>query len=221
LRIIPNSINLNVCAPPDAGARVRKELRVNESAPLVAVVGQLVPWKRHDVFLKALASVVKQVPETVGLIVGDDLFEDNSGYKLEISDLARQLALERNAKFLGWRDDVYAVLAACDLLVIPSQAEPFGRVALEAMAMGKPVVGTRAGGLPDVVADGETGWLFPPGDHVALAAAILRALSEPATAKRMGEAGRERVRKLFDSKLTTRSVEDLYEVLLSRRRGEL
>jgi glycosyltransferase involved in cell wall biosynthesis len=216
LHVIPNGIRLD--APPDAGpaSSVRVELSIPESAPLLAIVGQLVPWKRHDVFLRAFATTVRLWPQAVGLIVGDDLFGDNAAYKAELLDLTRQLRLEKNVRFLGWRQDIPAILHASDLVVVPSQAEPFGRVALEAMAAGRPVIGTRAGGLPDIVADGQTGRLVPPGDPTALAKAIQDTLWNRKLAQQMGEAGRKRVAELFDIRSTTQSVEQLYDLLLAR-----
>jgi glycosyltransferase involved in cell wall biosynthesis len=217
VRVIPNGIALDSCAVSRPADQVRAEFCVGAS-PLVAAVGQIVPWKRHDVFLRAFAAVVERRPDAVAVIVGDDLFGDNMQYKTRIRELVRGLGLEERVRFLGWRDDVQTILNACDLLAVPSQAEPFGRVALEAMIAGKPVVGTRAGGLPDVVAEDETGLLVPPGDPAALGAAMLRVLSEPALAKRMGEAGRERAHKLFDARTATRSVEQLYLTLLRANR---
>ena len=216
IHIIPNGIRLDAPADPMPAPSLRAELGIPESAPLLAVIAQLVPWKRHDVFLRAFASTVRLWPQAIGLIVGDDLFGDNAQYKSDLLNMTRQLGMEKNVQFLGWRDDVGRILHACDLVVVPSQAEPFGRVALEAMAASRPVIGTRAGGLPDIVADGQTGRLVPPGDPTALAKAIQDVLWNRRLAQQMGEAGRKRVAELFDIRSTTRSVEQLYDLLLSR-----
>ena len=216
MHIIPNGICTDSPPGPCPAPPVRAELGIPDTALLLAVVGQLVPWKRHDVFLRALAVTVRLWPQAVGLIVGDDLFGDNAKYKSELFSLTRQLGLEKNVKFLGWRQDAAAIIQACDLVVIPSQAEPFGRVALEAMAAGRPVIGTRAGGLPDIVADGQTGRLVPPGDHEALATAVKDVLWDRKVAQQMGEAGRKRVADLFDIRQTTRRVEHVYDALLGR-----
>jgi glycosyltransferase involved in cell wall biosynthesis len=101
--------------------------------------------------------------------------------------------------FLGHRDDVPEILAALDVLVhVPSAPEPFGRVVAEAMAVGKPVVAARAGGLPEIVEHEVTGLLVPPGDPSACAAAVLRLLADPALRARLGTAGRRRAEERFD-----------------------
>ncbi len=214
IRVIPNGIRIDHHDAPGGKSPIRAELGIAESAPVLAVIAQLVPWKRHDVFLKAFAEIAKLRPNAVALIAGDDLFNDNARYKAELLQLTRELRLESNVKFLGWRHDVSAILHACDMVVVPSQAEPFGRVALEAMTAARPVVGTRAGGLPDIVADEETGWLVEPDNPAALSAAMTEALQDPDLARQRGQAGRKRVAERFDITVTTHAVEKLYDDLL-------
>ena len=116
--------------------------------------------------------------------------------------------------FAGHREDVPDLMAVAEMLVITSDAEPFGRVAIEAMALGKPVVGTRAGGLPEVVRDGETGLLVVPRFPESLAGACLRLLGNASLAGRLGEAGRERVAKQFHIDRTAQETQALYEAML-------
>ncbi len=109
----------------------------------------------------------------------------------------RTLGLDANVRFLGRVDDVASVLAAADVLVMPSRQEGLGVAALEAMAAGLPVIASRVGGLPEAVVDGATGLLVPPADVPALAAAIARLAADRALARRLGAAGRARVRERF------------------------
>jgi len=132
-----------------------------------------------------------QVPRARFVIAGSGPEESR------LREIAYAHSLGDRLVFLGHVSPVAPVLAACDVVVIPSLSEGFALVAAEAMALGKPVVGTTVGGLVDVVADGETGLLVPPADPEALAAAAARLLHDPAAAIRMGEAGAARAEERF------------------------
>jgi starch synthase len=113
------------------------------------------------------------------------------------------------------------VLALCDLFVLPSLGEHFGRVLIEAMATGLAVVATDAGGVPEIVSHGETGLLVPPADPRALADAVVRLLKEPGLAMCLGAAGRRRAEAEFSLSRHVEAVEALYERLLDSRRARV
>ena len=117
--------------------------------------------------------------------------------------------------FTDFRKDIPRIIASLDLLVLTSEKEHFGRVLIEAMACAKPVVATNAGGVPEIVKDGETGILVPPKDSSAMAEAIITLLQDKERARRMGLAGRERVEKMFDIKENARKTEEIYKNLLT------
>jgi len=190
------------------------------STRLVTMAAQMVPWKRHEDFIRAMSVAQKMVPEGRGLIVGADIFREEAAYRARLERLARELGAAQWLVFLGYRADLPAILGASDVVVVPSAAEPFGRVALEAMALGRPVVGTRAGGLPELVIEGETGLLVGPGDWRALGAAIARLLQDTSLAIRLGQQGMRRVREQFGIAATVRALEDLYQKMLSCRRSK-
>lgn len=121
---------------------------------------------------------------------------------------------------LGLRSDVPAILAAAELAVLPTLREGLPNVILEAMAAGKPVVASRVGGVPELVVDGETGFLVPPRDPEALARGVLTLLGDPARAEAMGQAGRERVIRCFSLDRMVRETQQLYEELLATK-GDL
>lgn len=123
--------------------------------------------------------------------------------------------------FTGWREDVPEILATSDVFVMPSLGEHFGRVLVEAMAMGKPVVATDAGGTPEIVLDGETGLLVPPGQPEPLAGAVLALLNDAARAGRLGTAGRCRAHADFSLARHAAAVQALYDELLSECRERL
>ncbi len=172
-------------------ADVRAGLGLAPDAPLLVCVGRLAPQKDHPTLLAALARLPQEV---VLLVVGGDPFGDG---ELRLKALAERLGLSGRARFLGIRHDVPDLLGASDLFVLPSLWEGLGLVFLEAMAVSLPVVATNVSAIPEVVPDGEGGWLVPPGDPEALARTIAAALADPAERARRGAAGRRLLLERF------------------------
>jgi len=204
--VIYNGVDLEVFHPA-SGPR----------QPLVAMVGQLVPWKNHADFIRAAATVAKEVPASRFLIVGSDLFGDHPDYPARLESLARELGVAGCLEFTGHREDVAELLRTLAVMVLPSRGEPFGRVAAEAMASAVPVVAYAEGGPAEIVEHERTGILVPPGDVSGLAAGVVRLLRDPAQARRMGEAGRARAAEMFDCRRTAREVAAVYDSLLGGR----
>jgi len=192
-------------------AVVRAEFGIPMDASLVGAVGRLARWKGHARLLQALAQAQQQRPDLHALIVGGDS-PGEVGYRAELEQLAEELGLAKRVHFIGHREDVPRLLGALDALVhVPDDPEPFGRAVIEAMAAGLPVIAAAAGALPEIIVDGETGWLVPSRNPVATADAIVRLLADPAQARRMGAAGRQRVQRHFTVEQCVAGVEALYE----------
>jgi glycosyltransferase involved in cell wall biosynthesis len=178
------------------------------------MVGRLESWKGHAVFLKALALVKDAVPRVRGIIAGDSVPHE-PGYRASLEALQKGLDLQERVTFCGHRADVPAVMSALDVLVLASTSpEPFGRVLIEAMAAGKPVVATGAGAVPEIIQDGEQGLIVAPGDPGALAEAVIRLLSDPGLARTMGQKGRLRVEERFEVRQYVDGVQAVYRELL-------
>lgn len=189
---------------PGAAARLRAELGLGPQ-PLVGLFGRLSEWKGQHVFLDAIAAM----EGVQAVIVGGALFGQEA-YEARIREQASRLGLDGRVRFLGFRPDVPELMAAMDVVAHTSiVAEPFGRVVVEAMMCGRPVVATRGGGVTEIIRDGETGLLVPPGNASALAAAIGRILSQPALAERLARKGRKDVSQRFSLEETCRSVSAL------------
>lgn len=189
---------------PGVAARLRAELGLGPQ-PLVGLFGRLSEWKGQHVFLNAIAAM----EGVQAVIVGGALFGQEA-YEARIREQASRLGLDGRVRFLGFRPDVPELMAAMDVVAHTSiVAEPFGRVVVEAMMCGRPVVATRGGGVTEIIRDGETGLLVPPGDASALAAAIGCVLSQPALAERLAQKGREDVSQRFSLEETCRSVSAL------------
>jgi glycosyltransferase involved in cell wall biosynthesis len=154
----------------------------------VLFVGRLVAQKGVDVALRAFDTLLHLRPDIRFLIVGDG---DSS---LLLLRLARRLGISRSVTFAGWRkgQELIDAYRDAELVLVPSLYEPFGIVALEAMACGKPVVASSTGGLAEIIEHGVTGFLSPPGDHLALAQHMASLLLNPALASAMGKAARQR-----------------------------
>ena len=151
------------------------------------------PHKGQRYLVDAAARVVQAVPGARFLVVGGGELETRLRRQL------KRLALETHVILTGFRPDVLSLHKSFDLFVMSSVTEGLGTSVLDAMACGRPVVGTRAGGIPESVADGETGLLVPVRDAPALGEAIVRLLRDPSLGRAFGDAGRERVRDRFSA----------------------
>ncbi len=196
-----------VSAPPNARARLRAELGLAQEALLVGSVCRLIPVKRIQDALRGFAAVAREFPQAHYVVAG------TGPQEAALRRLAHKLGLEGRAHFLGWRNDPIAVFAALDVLLAPSQREGFGLVFLEAMALGVPIVATRVSAIPEVVADGETGWLVPPRSPAAIAEALRAALGDPAERRARGQAGRRRLEARFTVRRMVERTLSLYRNL--------
>lgn len=198
----------------------RRSLGIRDDRPLLAVIGYLAPIKRQDDAIRTLALVRDHHPEAQLLVVGATKFttsaarHDNTGYAAELRRLVAGLGLEDAVHFAGECEDVRGALAATDLLLVPSQREGFGRVALEGMAMATPLIATAVGGTAEVVRDGVDGRLLEPEDPRAWADAAVRLLSNPERRRRMGLNGRERAIRDFSIESHVAGVISAYERIL-------
>jgi glycosyltransferase involved in cell wall biosynthesis len=179
--------------PPAAAASLRTKLGMGD-APLVGVFSRLAAWKGQHVLIEALAAL----PGVHALLVGDALFDGDHAYADHLRRRAAELGLTDRVHFLGFRDDVPALMTACDVIAHTSVApEPFGRVIVEGLLAGRPVVATRGGGAVEIVEDGRTGRLVPPNDPEALGHTLSSLLNAPHDAAALAQAGRRRARRLF------------------------
>jgi glycosyltransferase involved in cell wall biosynthesis len=190
IRIVPSGIDPErFAAPAAARAAVRDAWGVGAGDVLVVVVGALERRKGHDVLVDAAATLAADGVRVRLAFCGE------GGERDALAALAAARAVA--VTFAGFRADVAACLAAADVVALPSRREGLGVAALEAMAAGRPVVASRVGGLPEVVADGETGVLVAPGDVAGLAAALGRLARDAGLRTRLGTAGRARVAARF------------------------
>jgi glycosyltransferase involved in cell wall biosynthesis len=187
---------------------VRAELGIPEGVPLVGTVANFRPSKGHQVLVNAAARVRQVIPDVRFVLVGLGPLE------FEIRRQVNDFGLEGTVIFAGPRDDAPRVAGACDVFALPSIHEGLAIALIEAMAMGKPAVVTRAGGLTEVIENGKQGLVVPPGDPEALANAIVTLLQDENLRRTLGEAGRLRASD-FDIRKAVRRHEEIYMELLA------
>lgn len=186
-------------------AECRRDLGVDDGAPLIGIIGQITPWKGHHTVIKALLHVRERHPCATLTVVGEIKFAatatrlDNRGYLDHLHRLVAELGLGGCVHFLGERSDIPRVLRAIDILLVPSQAEPFGRTVAEAMTMGTPVIATSVGGPSEMIEHGVNGLLAPPGNEHEWASAIRRLLDDPAAAHAMAASARRMALVRFEA----------------------
>jgi glycosyltransferase involved in cell wall biosynthesis len=202
---IYNGVDPRRFADSPAG-RLRAELGTGNGTPLVGMVANLRESKGYEFFVQAAQKVLESAPQTRFLAIG----ELDSRIAPRVREQLRRSGLEDRFRFLGFRDDVPSILADLDIFVLASVSEGFSLATIEAMAAAKPVVVTRSGGPQEIVTDGATGLLVPPGDAESLAAKICELLRDPRRAAALGKNARAEVERRFSLSRIIAEYEDLY-----------
>ena len=215
LRVIHNSVDLcKYQFSPDRRSRFRAQWGVNKETFLVGVFGRICKAKGQDIAIRALARVLETCPNVQLVVLGSTFIDDSQDFFRELKRLVRQFGLEHQVIFTGFLENPVDAYSGIDVLMLPSEEEPFGRVLIEAMAAERPVIATDCGGPREIVADGITGRLVPPKDVDALASAMVEMATQRAMASCMGKRGREEAERRFNSEMMARKVEQVYRELL-------
>ncbi len=221
IHVIHNGIDVERFRPPDPSERqaVRVGLGLGDATFVVVLPGRLTPEKGQTELLRAVALLRDRGDDVVAVLLGADNPGRWGGQREVLEALRDELGIADRVRFVGHRPDVPAVLGAADVVAVPSHREPFGLVVIEAMACGRPVVGTAAGAIPEILDDGQTGLLVEPEDPAALAGALARLRADPGLRARLSAGARATaVRRFSDERMVT-ELTALYEELagVSRR----
>jgi L-malate glycosyltransferase len=211
IEVIRSGIDPRPFDPGFPSGEARREFGIPEQSPVIGCVAHFADHKGHRYLVEAAARVAAEIPDVRFLLVGKG--ELRPQIELQI----KELNLERHMILTGFRNDVPRLLAAMDIVVLSSHLEGLGTSLLDAMAMARPVVATRVGGIPEMVQDGVTGRLVPPRDPVALAGALIDLIRRPGERKRMGEAGRTRMLSAFSAEAMVSATEALYLRILTAK----
>ena len=211
IEVLPNFVDSKAFSPCSLAngkdMALLKGLKCASADKLIVHVSNFRPVKRIGDIIRIFAAARAKVP--CGLVLIGDGPERSMA-----EELVRKLELTSSVCFLGKQESFAGVLASSDVFLLPSETESFGLAALEAMSCGVPVVATNIHGLPEVVVDGETGFLAPVGDVETMAARVVQILSDPALRKKMGQAARKRAVDKFDIETTIDSYERYYRQVL-------
>jgi N-acetylglucosaminyldiphosphoundecaprenol N-acetyl-beta-D-mannosaminyltransferase len=219
IAVVYNGIPAGEVAPATAErAENFRRRHALAGGPLVGVVGRVnLEQKGQDVFVTAAAALAEKFPEA-GFVVAGSPYPGNEEHGRRLGRMIEALNLHNRIVCTGDVDDLAALYSVLDVCVLPAKKpEGLGNVLLEAMALGKPVVGTRTGGIPEVIEDGENGYLVEPGDGRSLATTLERLLADPELRRRMGEMGRRRFEDRFSFTGCYARMLSLYGWLLEKR----
>ncbi|MDP9119313.1 MAG: glycosyltransferase, partial [Actinomycetota bacterium] len=213
-RFIPNGIPTPQRSA--SGRDIRAELGIGPEQPVVGAVGTLRPQKAYDVMIRSALVLRREFPDVRFLIVGG---EEHAGTAEQprLEQLVRELGLEETVTLVGFSPEPFDLICSFDVAALSSDFEGSPLSLLECMEAAKPVVATRVGGVPDIVRDGETGFLVEARDPDGMAEAIARLFRDPTRAEAMGRAGREVRNREFSFEGMMTRVEDLYEELYAAK----
>jgi glycosyltransferase involved in cell wall biosynthesis len=219
-RVIPNAVDPDLFSDLADRKAVRERLGVAADAPLIGMIGRIIPWKGQSVFVEAFARLHQVRPDAVAIIVGEADTPEGDAYRQVVKKRIRELGLEEKILWLGHRQDIPEIMAALDLLAHCSVTpEPFGRVIIEGMAAGAPVIASNGGGAAEIVEDGVNGLLTRPGDAKALAAAMKKLLEDDSLRERLRENGRKTVQAHYTVETHVEAVSRFYEQVLASDLG--
>jgi glycosyltransferase involved in cell wall biosynthesis len=207
---------IDLPAPDVAAARaaLNQEFGIAPQARIIGMVARVAPAKDFETLLQAAAKIVAQHPEVRFVIVGDhSSAPEYRQHFQQVQSWLQRLQLEPYFVFTGHRSDVIQLIAAMDVFTLVTHSEGAPLVVLEAMALGKPVVATRVGGIPELIDHGVTGFLHPPGEAAPLAQQLTQLLEDPGYARGLGEAARESVERRFSVASYATALGALYRTL--------
>jgi len=188
----------------------KRKLGIPEHSLIVGTVGRLVPIKGPEFLIEAAKLIIPKYPSTLFIFTGDGHLRQNLKKK------TLEMGVEENVIFLGWRDDVDKIISIYDILVLPSLNEGMGRALVEAMALGKPIVASDIGGVPDLITHGKNGFLVPPKNPGLLAKYMQILIEKKERRESMGQSGKE-IAFNFSKEIMIEKITALYEELLTKR----
>jgi glycosyltransferase involved in cell wall biosynthesis len=217
IRVMYDGLDPDSVRPARSPEAIREEYGIRPEQPIVGIVGNIREWKGQETVVRALIDVAATYPDIVCFFVGAATPGDKP-YADRLRALIAEAGIEANVRFTGYQQDPASFVRTMAFVMHASvKPEPFGMVVLEAMAQKKAIVGSRAGGVIEMVLEGETGYTFPPGDWQTLAAEMRELLGDPAKAARMGAAGYDRLIGCFTLRRYMDEIHRTYRAVLDRQ----
>ena len=216
--VVYNAIDIETFDQRARTDGIRQTFRIPDNHILIGTVSRISPEKGLEFFIRAMPSVLNRFDRAHFIIVGGPYFPSDEQYLQTLKDEARQLGVEKNLTFTGFMDNIPAVMHELDIVVTVSFHEALSRVPLEAMAAGKPVIATAVTGNDESVVHEETGVLVPVKDVEALESALVKLLREPERRQEMGQAGRQRIEKMFTIDHQMAAIDSIYHQLCHQKK---
>jgi glycosyltransferase involved in cell wall biosynthesis len=214
ITVIPNAVDVEEFSTKANGNQFKKLIGLPTDEIIVGMAGCLVSWKGHKFFIEACAEIFKN-SSVHGMVIGGTPDGDPS-FESNLRSYADKLGILDRIHFVGHQRDIASAMDACDILVHAStQPEPFGRVIIEAMALGKPVVATYPGGPSEIINNGKDGILIPPADSKAMASAINKLISDVEYRFKIGWLAKKKVTEKYDVRSYTEKIFSIYQKVLN------
>jgi L-malate glycosyltransferase len=217
IRVLYDGLDPARVKPQRTPEALRREYGLRPDQRVIGIVGNVRVWKGQETVLRALFEVLKAHPDVVCFFVGASTHGDKA-YQDKLNAMIAEADAGASVRFTGFQSDPASFVSLMSIVVHASiEPEPFGMVVLEAMAQRKPIVGSRAGGVVEMIVEGETGYTYQPGDHAELARRLIELLTAPERAAAMGEAGYRRLLESFSVQQYMSSIHSAYHAILDRR----
>ncbi|MEZ5416188.1 MAG: glycosyltransferase family 4 protein [Vicinamibacterales bacterium] len=215
IRVLYDGLDPERVKPARTAEALRREYGVRPDQPIIGIVGNIRVWKGQETVVRALIELLEAQPDVVCFFVGASTPGDRP-YREQLDALIAGAGIADHVRFTGYQADPASFVNMMDVVIHASvEPEPFGMVVLEAMAQRKPIVGSRAGGVVEMVIDGETGYTFPPGDAAELASRLRELLGDREKAVRMGQAGYQRLVDAFSIPQYMHGITSVYRAALA------
>lgn len=216
LHVIYNGLDPDRINADKEPSEIRSLFGISEEQPVIGIVGNIKEWKGQESVVRAVKLIKERIPNISCLLVGDTSPSDLY-YEKRLRNYVEEVEIQDNVVFTGYQQNVGDFINIMDVVIHASMdPEPFGRVLLEAMAMRKPIVGARAGAIPEIIEEGKTGMMFEPGDAAELAECITELISSPKKAVLLGNSGYDRLRDHFHINKNVEQTMGLYGKVLGK-----
>lgn len=216
VKIIYTGVDISIYNTCISKNEIRREFNIKDDEIVFGIIGRIGRGKGHKYFIEAAFNILKTYQKIKFLIVGESLFQKDKQIEEDARLLVNKLNIQNEVIFTNFRKDIPQIMNALDVFVLASEAEPFGRSLLEAMACGKPIIATNSGGTPEIVLNGETGILVPSGNSEALTRAMEIFIKDKDLRLKIGNLARKRAEEVFDIKKCIRLLEEEYIKLLAK-----
>ncbi|MDD5259392.1 MAG: glycosyltransferase family 4 protein [bacterium] len=216
--VLHNAIDLAEATQKSIEFDFRKRYNINPDILLMGVVGRIAPEKGQEYFVRAGAGLVKKYPQVKMVFCGEPFLEVDKRYLAGVKDFVGRENIGDKVLFTGYLDNIWPLVAALDIIVVPSLREGFGRILLEAMIMAKPIVAARVGGIPEIIHHDREALLVPPADTEALSGALEKLIKDETKRRQLGDSGQEYVRENFNQAVYFHNIAKVFHSGLNRDR---